>query len=152
MTLSDAQITGLIAEPKPIVEVKALTPGKVAAGHRRSTKRVEGTAGSSFRLMVRQAIADPDDFSVSLGYAVPASNRLFLLRRHNGDSHRHPNKLEGTVVRGFHVHLATERNQLAGFKEDGYAEATTSYSDLAGAISHLLTVAAFAPPAQGSLL
>jgi hypothetical protein len=152
MTLSDAQIAGLIAEPKPAVDVKALTPGKVAVGHRRSTKSVEGTAGSSFRLMVRQAIADPDDFSVILGYTVPASNRLFLLRRHNGDSHRHPNKLEGTVVRGFHVHLATESYQLAGFKEDGYAEATTSYSDLAGAISHMLTVAAFAPPAQGSLL
>jgi hypothetical protein len=152
MTLSDAQIAGLIAEPKPTVEVKALIPGKVAAGHRRSTKSVEGTAGSSFRLMVRQAIADPTDFSVILGYEVPQSNRLFLLRRHNGDSHRHPNRLEGTVARGFHIHLATERYQLAGFKEDGYAEATTSYSDLSGAIVHMLAVAAFQPPAQGSLL
>jgi hypothetical protein len=54
-------------------------------------------------------------------------------------------------VTGFHVHVATERYQAAGFKEDSYAEATNSYIDLPGAIRHMLNVANFEPPAQTSL-
>jgi hypothetical protein len=42
-------------------------------------------------------------------------------------------------VTGFHVHVATERYQAAGFKEDSYAEATNSYIDLPGAIDTCLT-------------
>jgi hypothetical protein len=101
--------------------------------------------------MVRQAILDPDDFSVILGYEPPSSTAIFRLRRHNGPSHDHPNQLEGTLVTGFDVHMATERYQGAGFKEDGYAETTNLYSDLPGAIRHMLSVANFEPPAQTSL-
>jgi hypothetical protein len=152
MTLSDAQIAGLVAERKPTVDHEALDAGQASVGHRRSTITVQGENGSSFRLFVRQLILDPLDFSVILGYDVPSSNRVFRLRRHNGSSHRHTNRLESQVVHGFHVHLATERYQLAGLKEDDYAEATTSYGDLAGAIHHMLEAAGFESPSQGRLL
>jgi len=151
MTLSDAQIAGLVAERKPPVGLTALNPGQASAGHRRSTITVQGENGSRFRLFVRQLVLDPLDFSVILGYDVPNSNRVFRLRRNNGSSHRHTNRLAGQVVHGFHVHLATERYQLAGLKEDDYAEATTSYGHLAGAIDHMLDAAGFEPPAQGRL-
>ncbi len=85
-----------------------------------------------------------------LGYELPESTRVFRLRRHNGNSHDHPNRLEQAVVRGFHVHLATERYQLAGYEEDGYAETTNSYRDLAGAIHSMIAIANFSPPRQGS--
>lgn len=104
--------------------------------------------GSRFRLFARQLTLDPLDLSVILGYEVPSS-RVFRLRRHNGNSHRHTNRLDGEIVRGFHIHMATERYQLAGLKE--YAEATTRYGDLAGAIDHMLDVAGLEPPAQGRL-
>lgn len=152
MTLSDAQIARLVAERKPTVDHEALNAGQASAGHRRSTITVQGENGSRFRLFVRQLILDPLDFSVILGYDVPNSNRVFRLRRHNGSSHRHTNRLESQVVHGFHVHLATERYQLAGLKEDDYAEATTSYGDLAGAIHHMLEAAGFESPSQGRLL
>lgn len=76
---------------------------------------------------------------------------MFLLRRHNGNSHDHPNRIEATIVRGFHVHLATERYQVAGYKEDGYAAPTNAYGDLAGAIREMLSIANFEPPARESL-
>lgn len=151
MIVSDEQIEELVAEPKPSVGLASLLPQTVKGKHREARIDVVGDSGSSFRLLVRQAILDPDDFSVILGYEPPSSTAIFRLRRHNGSSHDHPNQIERTLVTGFHVHIATERYQAAGFKEDGYAEATNSYSDLPGAIRHMLDVANFEPPTQTSL-
>jgi hypothetical protein len=151
MILDDATITTLIEEPEPTVEPAALAPTHRKGGHREAQQIVTSNAGSSFRVIVRQSTFDPLDFSVILGYELPESTRVFLLRRHNGNSHDHPNRLESTTVRGFHVHIATERYQIAGYKEDGYAEPTSAYHDLAGAIREMLSVANFTPPAQESL-
>lgn len=151
MILDDARIAALIEELKPTVEPAVLSPTRRKSAHREAQHTVETEAGSSFRLIVRQSTFDPLDFSVVLGYKLPESNRVFLLRRHNGSSHDHPNRLENTTVRGFHVHIATERYQIAGYKEDGYAEPTNAYADLAGAIRQMLTVANFQPPPQASL-
>jgi len=119
MVLDDAQIQTLLAEPKPIVELAALNPTVAKGRHRESQRSVVRVNGSAFRLIVRQSILDPSDFSVILAHELPETTGLFRLRRHNGDSHDHPNRLEGSTVRGFHVHLATERYQLAGYREDG---------------------------------
>jgi hypothetical protein len=151
MILSDEQIEELVAEPKPTASLASLLPQTVKGRHREARIDVVGSFGSVFRLIVRQAILDPDDFSVILGYERASSTAIFRLRRHNGSSHDHPNRLEATLVTGFHAHVATERYQAAGFKEDGYAEATNSYSDLPGAIRHMLSVANFEPPTQTSL-
>ncbi len=151
MILDDAQIAALIGEPKPTVEPAALIPTTHKGAHRETQQSVTTDEGSSFRLIVRQSTFDPLDFSVILGYELPETTRVFRLLRHNGNSHDHPNRLEQTVARGFHVHLATERYQLAGYEEDGYAEMTNSYGDLAGAIRSMIAVANFKPPRQESL-
>jgi len=151
MILDDNQIAALINEPKPTVEPAALSPTTHKGAHRETQKSITTAHGSSFRLIVRQSALDPFDFSVILGYELPETTRVFRLRRHNGNSHDHPNRLEQTVARGFHVHLATERYQLAGYEEDGYAEATNSYNDLAGAIRSMIALANFKPPPQASL-
>lgn len=152
MLVSDARITELLAERKPALELGRVVPPETQKGaHRERQTEVIGENGSHFRVIVRQAILDPNDFSVILAYEHPDTTGVFRLRRHNGDSHDHPNRLEGSVVRGFHVHVATERYQLAGYREDGYAEATDAYRDLAGAAQSLLEATNFDPPAQAML-
>jgi hypothetical protein len=151
MIFDDSQIQALVNEPKPTVELTELVPTTVKGRHRERQHSVTGSGGSGFRLIVRQLILDPSDFSVILAYEIPDTTGLFRLRRHNGDSHDHSNRLEGDTVRGFHVHLATERYQLQGFREDGYAEPTNSYTDVIGAIRYMLEVAQFVPPAQSAL-
>jgi hypothetical protein len=151
MILDDTQIAALISQPKPTVEPGALTPTVRKGAHRETQRSITTAQGSSFRLIVRQSTLDPFDFSVILGYELPDTTRVFRLRRHNGNSHDHPNRIEQTVARGFHVHLATERYQLAGYEEDGYAETTNSYSDLVGAIRSMIALANFKPPPQESL-
>lgn len=151
MFLSDARIGTLIGESKPTVEPAALIPTLTKGQQRERQQSVTGADGSRFRVIVRQAILDPSDFSVILCYEPVESTGLFRLRRHNGNSHDHPNRLEGEMIRGFHVHLATERYQIAGYAEDAYAEVTHSYTDLAGAIHHMLQAANFAAPDQTTL-
>jgi hypothetical protein len=151
MVIDDQQIRILTAERKPALEPALLVPTGLKGRHREPQHQVLGANGSGFRLIVRQSVLDPSDFSVILGYELPTTTAVFRLRRHNGDSHDHPNRIEGTKVRGFHVHLATGRYQIAGFREDGYAEPTNSYADLAGAISCMLAEAHFDPPAQTAL-
>lgn len=151
MVLRDDQIQSLVAEHKSAVAPAALLPLSTKGKHREAKVEVSGAAGSAFVVIVRQAVLDPLDFSVILGYEPLSSNVIFRLLRTNGSSHDHPNRLEGTVITGFHIHLATERYQAAGFKEDGYAESTNSYSDLPGAIRHMLQIANFEPPPQTSL-
>lgn len=151
MVLSEDTITRLIEEPKSGVELSVMLPGRERRGHRRAQVKVTGGEGSNFRLMTRQLVRDPFDFSVVLGYEIPGSTRLFKLRRHNGRG-RHVNPIEGTTCSSCHVHVATERYQLEGFDEEGYAEETSAYVDLRGAVEHMLRVARFSSPPQGSLL
>lgn len=150
--LDDASIAELIGEPKPQVALDDLIPRELERRFRRARVEVLAPSGSKFTLMTRQALADADDFSVILGYEMPDLHRTFRLMRNNGSNHRHPNRLEGNVVAGCHIHTATARYQEAGFEEDGFAEATSVYVDVTGAIQHMLDAATFTPPAQGTLL
>jgi len=152
MVLDDPTIERLIREPKPSLELARLMSAKRKRGHRETQVEVEGREGSRFRVIVRQLVLDPLDFSVILAYLPSGSTRAFRLRRHNGNSHEHSNKLERTNIRfDFHVHMATERYQVAGFKEEGYAEPTDAYGDLPGAVAYMLEAAGFEPPTQGSM-
>lgn len=150
MVLDDDTIASLVAEPKPQLDPGQLHPVKEKRGHYEGQVQVEGRTGSKFRVIVRQLRLDPFDFSVILGYDLPGTNRVFRLRRHNG-LHTHTNKLEHESFTGFHVHVATERYQLEGFREDAYATQTDRYADLGGAIEDCLAAASFDPPAQTTL-
>ena len=47
-------------------------------------------------------------------------------------------QLEGNKFYDFHIHFATQRYQDTNRKEESYAEETTRYSDIKGALSCLI--------------
>ena len=82
-----------------------------------------------------------------LAYLPAGTNQLFRLRRYNGFSHEHSNELEGNRFYKFQIHIATERYQKeTGLREDTFAEETTRYSDIDGAIKCLLHDCGFDMP------
>lgn len=99
---------------------------------------IQGAHGSKFRLILRQSVFNPLDFSVILAYCTPTTNRIFRLRRYNGRSHEHTNRIEGDRFYDFHIHMATERYQELGMSEDAYAEPTERFADLPSALQCLL--------------
>ena len=108
-------------------------------GHAEYQLIMDGASGSIFRLILRQSMSNLLDFSLILAVQLPQSNQVFRLRRYNGNSHEHTNDLENCTFRNFHIHIATERYQEIGTREDAYAEATDRYSDFHSAF-HCLTV------------
>ena len=89
---------------------------------------------------VRPSIENPLDFSAILGFIPPKKTDVFLLRRYNGKSHEHRNKIEKEpAFYDFHIHTATARYQKEGPREEYYAEVTDRYADLHGAIDCLVS-------------
>ena len=112
---------------------------------------VKGTHGNKFSIIINQSDFYPLDFSAILTVRVPLSNIEFRLRRYNGATNPHTNPIEGNEVNGFHIHYATERYQQRGDDEETYAEATSRFSDLDGALRCLLEDANFEEPPQSQL-
>lgn len=119
---------------------------KPKPGHKERDLSLSGEDGSTFRLMLRQSLSNPLDFSVIVGYQMPNSNRLFRLRRYNGRFTEHTNRLENESFYDFHVHQATARYQDAGLAEDTFAQRTDRFGDLQGAIDCLLQDCGFVIP------
>ncbi len=146
--LTDQQISELIAEIKQLpsgFRQTLLQKMKEKGVHRQSEVRVDGRQGHVFYITVRQSILNPLDFSVILSCELqekPDVSRektgRFHLRRYNGKSHLHTNKLDGDRFRDFHVHYATERYQAAGYAEESYAQPAESYSSLGDALQRLI--------------
>ena len=129
--LTDIQIRELISMHKQMsVDPDSLFSGmKEKKGHKGAEHEMPQSDGSSFVIKVRVSIENPMDFSVILGYSPVRSTRLFLLRRYNGRSHEHKNRLENEeLFYDFHIHQATEKYQREGSKEEYYAEKTGRYS------------------------
>ena len=153
--LSDQDITRLLAERKPLPEdYQSRLQLRAKSGHKERELDITGDDGSDFQLIIRQSLFNVLDFSVILGYSMPGSNVLFRLRRYNGRSHEHTNRIERNTFYDFHIHAATERYQAAGYEEDHYAESTGRFADLSEAIQCMLQDCAFELPSgtQGSLL
>jgi hypothetical protein len=144
---TDAEIQALIAEPKPL-SGRSFAPIRWVQreGHRKATFDVMGDNGNAFVIILRQSLFNDLDFSVILGTPMPGTTTLFILRRYNGRSHQHRNKIEKTRFQGFHIHTATERYQEADYDEEGYAEPTDRYDSFAGALRCLLDDAGFYDP------
>lgn len=104
-------------------------------------------------LVFRQNRINGLDFSVILAVLVAQSTQVFRLRRYNGRSHEHTNQIEHETFYDFHIHLATERYQERGAREDAYARPTDRYGTFRGALDCLFTDANFSVPsrAQGNL-
>lgn len=150
--LNDADIQRLLSEPKALPdtfdEQLRLKPKR---GHKEAELKVSGKNGSVFRLILRQSNLDPLDFSVIVGYEIPQTNLLFRLRRYNGNSHWHTNRIERTTISGYHIHQATQRYQEIGLSEDGFAESTQRYADIASALQCALNDCGFDIPPNSQL-
>ena len=152
--LEELVISALLAETKPLpVDYRERIQTRPKRGHKERELDITGAQGSEFRLILRQSLFNALDFSVILAYRPPGTNQLFRLRRYNGKSHEHTNVLEGQTFYDFHVHVATERYQESGLREDAFAEPTDRFADFQGAIRCLLTECGFEvpPDPQGKL-
>ena len=141
MVVTDSEISSYIQEgkelPADFMARVRLKPTKV--GHKEADIELVGDNGSQFEIRLRQSNYDQMDFSVILAVVPAGSGKTFRLRRYNGKTHPHTNKLERqTVPLGFHIHEATERYQLAGFDEDAFASSTDRYTNLQEALECLL--------------
>lgn len=136
--LTDQDIARLLAESKCLpVDWKRQLELKPKSGHKEQQIDIAGVDGSLFRLILRQADANPLNFSAILAYSLPGTNQVVRLCRCNGKSHEHTNVIEGDRFYGYHVHLATQRYQELGGDEDGHAEPCEEYTDLQGAVAVL---------------
>ena len=78
---------------------------------------------------------------------------MLRLRRYNGKSHEHTNKIESETFYDFHIHSATERYQDLGMREDSFALPTDRYSNIEEAVDYLFEDCNFKAPEgqQGKL-
>jgi hypothetical protein len=149
--IPDVRIKSLLEEPKPLPSnYQARLALRQKRGHKERDLAVEGQNGNNFRILMRQSDADRLDFSVVLVWDPPDTNDAFRLKRYNGRSHEHTNKIEGEKFYAFHIHTATERYQQLGAKEDAFAEATDRYADITGAFECLLADCGFEMPPAGA--
>ena len=138
-TYSDNEIAVLVNERKPLPsDWRNRIRLRAKSGHEERDLELTGDAGSRFRIILRKNKINAIDFSIILAVCVPQSNQLFRLRRYNGKSHEHTNRLEGVTFYDFHIHIATERYQAVGMREDAYAEPTDRYGDFHAAFSCLI--------------
>lgn len=139
--LTDKQIADLINESKnmTVLPEDLFKSMKAKRGHSESEHIIQRPDGSTFHIRLRLNNENHLDFSVILGYCPPKATKLFLLRRYNGKSHEHKNKLETDVpFYDYHIHTATERYQREGSKEECFAEVTDRYSTIQEAIRCLI--------------
>lgn len=146
--LTDMEIDQLLNEAKQLPnDYRSRIQTRPKRGHRERELNLTGTAGGNFRLILRESLINPLDFSIILGCFPPGSQVLFRLRRYNGKSHEHTNTLESVTFYDFHVHTATERYQASGLREDTFAEPTNRHQDFGGALKCMLDECAFVIPA-----
>jgi len=136
---TDNEIAKLISEYKVLSKtLKEILTFKEADGHKKASFEIEYEDGNQFVIILRQNINNINDFSAILAFQEKGKNTFFKLRRYNGKSHEHTNKLEGNKFYDFHIHYATARYQDVGWKEESYAEITDRYSDIQTALNCLL--------------
>jgi hypothetical protein len=133
--VTDAEISAFIKEKKLLPEglSVSLRPGTIS---NKWQADVVGEKGTMFRVVVRQSKRNAQDFSVIFG--VMLGKTMFRLKRYNGNSHIHYNKIEMKHIKGMHIHSATQRYQERGYAEDGYAESTPRYNDWHQALKAML--------------
>lgn len=152
--LTDAEIAAHLRRRKELPKRLARPLAWPAAhnGQKRLLFKAQSTDGvHHYALALRLAEDNPLDFSVIIALCPngPTSKKRFNLRRYNGRSHRHLNKIEGTRLRyDFHIHSATFRYQAGSgpgrMQPDGYAEITSRYSSIDGALDCALLDGNFA--------
>ena len=150
--VTDADIARLIGQPKPVpADWRTKLKPKAKRGHSEAQLDVVGVDGDAFRIIVRQTLSNLLAFSVILAWRAPGSNVLFRLRRYNGRAHWHSNTIEADRFYSAHIHLATERYQAIGEREDFFAEPSNRFADLDGALACMAVDCALAAPGPSQL-
>jgi hypothetical protein len=141
---TDAEVARLLTEIKPLpVDYLAKLRMKPKRGHQEQDLDITGSDGSEFRIMVRQSLMFPRNFSVILAVRPPSTLNFFRLRRYNSDTHEHRNAIERDVFKAFHIHQATERYQELGADADAFAEPTDRFDSVGSAITCLINECSF---------
>ena len=82
--LTDQKIQELVNEKKVLpADYRAKIQVRRKRGHKERELDIIGENGSDFRLILRQSLFNPLDFSIILAYRPPKSNVLFRLKRYN---------------------------------------------------------------------
>jgi hypothetical protein len=137
---SDGEISKFLSERKPLYkDFRSKIRMRDKRGHKEQELDIKGENGNLFRLILRQSSFNMMDFSVILAYCPAQSNQIFRLRRYNGKSHEHTNFIESNTFYDFHIHMATERYQELGSREDAYAEPAQRFFDLHSAINCMIS-------------
>lgn len=139
---TDEMIAALLSEEKVLPIGVDITTLLKRSNKQRSMDFL-GVKGDKFRVFVRQNEIQPADFSAILTYIPLQSNTEFRLRRYNGKSHEHTNRIEKRTFFDFHIHTATARYQDLGGCEDGFAQPTDRFHDVEGALQCLFIDCAF---------
>ena len=136
-SLTDEKIQQLLRMPKRVTNPKAREVAD--ANHLKRDYNVKSDDGSEdFVLFTRQNNTVVDDFTCGLRWIAPGSEEL-MLARYNGASHPHPNHLEGNILQFVpHIHRTTERYLRSNLKPEGFAEETTAYKTMEGALHELV--------------
>jgi hypothetical protein len=151
--LTDTQIQALIEEPKPLPpNMAARLRPRPKRGHKERDLELTGATGSRFKLILRESLHDPLDFSVILAYRPRGSFIWLRIRRYNGKSHEHSNGIEHERFYDFHIHTATERYQaMDGVAADSFAAITDRYTNFQGALDCMLQDCRFETPPNPQL-
>lgn len=150
--LTDKEIADLMRERKHFPEnYQHLFQTKSKRGHNEQEMSIPRGDGSQFKVLLRQNQINALDFSLILGYVPPKKTTIFRLRRYNGKSHQHSNKIEGEKFYNFHIHQATERYQRAGFEEDAYAVQSEGYANVQDALDCFIKDCAIVLPEDNQL-
>lgn len=135
--LTDAQIDALLTCQKRVKNV-ASREKRDGKHLRRDFNVVSVDEELEFILFTRQSTVIPESFSAGLRWRSKSGEELILLR-YNGADHPHGNSLEHQEFAAqSHIHTATERYILAGKKAESFAQPTSLYRTLAGALHELM--------------
>ena len=144
--ITDREIKAFIQERKVLPDNWSSNfKNRLNKGFKEHYQDIIGEDENIFRIIVRKGDFSKSNFSVILVVKKPNSKKYFPLCRYNGSNHQHTNKIEGETITGFHIHTATERYQR---KKNvyGYAQSTSRYNDVNGALQCLLEDANFEEP------
>lgn len=135
--ITDERLQALISMPKRVLNPRART--KIEGRHERVDFKVASIDGlHEFALYTRQSTKLKNSYSAGIRW-LPRGEEALMLVRCNGSSHEHTNAIEREIIEFHcHVHVATERYLSASKRDEGFARPTNAYSDLDGALLHLI--------------
>ncbi len=134
--ITDEQIAHLKALAKTVTNPRAREISKARHLERNYTVKA---GREEFKLYTRQSVLIHDNFSCGLSWTAPDGTK-FTLARYNGSDHPHYNPIEGDrdAEFTFHIHEVTERYAAVGRKPEHFAQPTSRYNTLDGALACLL--------------